>query len=271
VSNNRNIFYLHRAWVEISFKTSGLKPIHHALFYHLVFLFNRLAWKEEIGVYGSQVMEELGIGNRSTFKTAIHKLQDAGVIKIVFWTRNQHSPHLISLCNFEQSVNTHGTLNEHSLHPQSTLNEQSLHPHGTLTAPSVNASITSNKVNNSINNFNINPEEKNFQPPPHIDRQAVSKSKMNELAGDSPEEWFLTLQSDYNFAEQIQRQFKAKLDKNLFEEVMDQAKLWQVEIKDYRHFRNFILKHLREKQKRDKADQPQSATYKKPDDGKIFR
>ena len=84
-----NVYQLLKAWSNFARESSENKPIHAALFFTIVDLFNRLGWKEEIGLPSYEVMESMGVGNYRTYKKALEFLEEKKFIKIKSWAKNQ--------------------------------------------------------------------------------------------------------------------------------------------------------------------------------------
>lgn len=93
-----NGYDLANLWFDFVWNTNEkVNPIHHALFHYLVYLNNRLGWKEAFGVPTMDTVESLKLKRKETYLNALKDLSSWGVIEIIEWSKNQHSATRITL------------------------------------------------------------------------------------------------------------------------------------------------------------------------------
>lgn len=101
-----NGYELSRQWFDFSFENAKrVKPIHTALYFFIVELWNRAGQKDEFGLPAYYAMEATGISSYNTYKSAFDELVLFGVIKVVEKSRNQHTATVIALSIFDEADN----------------------------------------------------------------------------------------------------------------------------------------------------------------------
>lgn len=175
-----NGYKLMQDWFDYTYEQHGVKPVHHALYAYLVDLCNRLGWKPTFGLPTQHTMERLGIGNRNTYKDAVKFLESMGAIRVVEWSKNQHTSTQVQLAKLPvnklqgnskialaiQEKNACSKVNKHC-----TSSEQAVNKHCTSSA---HIDKQTNKQTNkqTIENFQVDdlPEisTKNLPSPTEI-------------------------------------------------------------------------------------------------------
>jgi len=153
-----NTYNLSRDFFSFSYEKKECKAIHAGLYFFIVDLNNRLAWKNEFGLPTHDTMEALSIGNKNTYLTTLRELQEWGFIRIVSEAKNQYQSCIISLCcsNNEPALDTAldtALIRHHTQHCSST-------GHGTASSTD-----TIYKQINKETNKQINKETKKGESP----------------------------------------------------------------------------------------------------------
>lgn len=96
--NAMNGYQLSRAWFDWAFENpEKIKPNHAALYFYCIEACNRLGWKEKFGLPTSIAKDAIGIKSYNTYINTLRDLEEWGFIKMIEWSKNQHSSNIIAL------------------------------------------------------------------------------------------------------------------------------------------------------------------------------
>jgi len=94
----KNGYTLSRQWFDFVFQSSEMvTPIHTALYFWIIDLCNRLAWKDVFGLPTGYSMEAIGLKSYRSYKKALDDLISWGFIELRAKSFNQHSSNQIAL------------------------------------------------------------------------------------------------------------------------------------------------------------------------------
>ncbi len=94
----KNGYTLSRQWFDFVFQSSKMvTPIHTALYFWIIDLCNRLAWKDVFGLPTGYSMEAIGLKSYRSYKKALDDLIRWGFIELRAKSFNQHSSNQIAL------------------------------------------------------------------------------------------------------------------------------------------------------------------------------
>lgn len=93
-----NGYSLSRVIFDYAFEnTDHIRPVHIAIYFFAIEQCNRLGWKEKFGFPSSLVMDAIGMRSYTNYKKAFDELVEMGFIKVVQYSKNQHSANIIAL------------------------------------------------------------------------------------------------------------------------------------------------------------------------------
>lgn len=119
-----------------------IRPVHIAIYFFAVEQCNRLGWKEKFGFPSSLVMDAIGMRSYTNYKKALDELIEMGFIKVIQYSKNQHSANIIALSkNIKATVKAldKATVKANVTHPKKHPSKQQ-------------------EYNKTINNITINKE-----------------------------------------------------------------------------------------------------------------
>lgn len=91
-------YSLSRDIFDFSFENPDLiRPVHLAIFFYAIEHCNRMGWKEKFGFPSSVVMDAIGMKSYSNYKRALDELVAFGFIKVIQYSKNQHTANIIAL------------------------------------------------------------------------------------------------------------------------------------------------------------------------------
>jgi len=96
ISAFMNIYDIIKSWYEFKAENSKITGNHTDLFFYILDLNNRLAWKEVFGLPSIETSQFLGIGY-NTFRKIFDDLIDLGIIKLIKKAANQYTANQISI------------------------------------------------------------------------------------------------------------------------------------------------------------------------------
>jgi hypothetical protein len=91
-----DIFELSREWWAYS-AMNPVKPMHHALYFHILNKANSLHWRKEIGLPTSYTLGMIGTTSYKTYISALEDLQTFGFIKFIERAKNQYTSNTVAL------------------------------------------------------------------------------------------------------------------------------------------------------------------------------
>lgn len=91
-------YSLSKKWFEFTSNNPDLiRPIHTALFFYIVELWNRFGKKDKFGLPTDFTMSNIGVKSRKTYYQALNELEEFDFITIVQRSKNQNSANIISI------------------------------------------------------------------------------------------------------------------------------------------------------------------------------
>lgn len=94
-----NGYILSRNWFNFACENHGtVKPVHAALWFWIVEVWNTLAHPKEFGLPAKEAMHHIGVGRHEAFSGALKDLTEWGFIVIKQPSINQYKANIISIC-----------------------------------------------------------------------------------------------------------------------------------------------------------------------------
>ena len=96
-----------RFWNYFAEYPTELNPYLSHVYFWIIELFNRLSWPHEIGLPTANTMEMLGMKTYKRYKQTLAKLDDAGLISVTYWSKNQWQSNRIALDDLTKATSKH--------------------------------------------------------------------------------------------------------------------------------------------------------------------
>jgi hypothetical protein len=97
MSSKAKGYDLSKAWWNFAYEHPDVKPVHSALYFYIVDLWNRLGQKDDFNIPTTHTMEALGVSNYKTYSTALQMIHQWGFISFIEKSSNQYTSNKIAL------------------------------------------------------------------------------------------------------------------------------------------------------------------------------
>lgn len=92
-----NGYQLSKAWWDFACTTDVVRPVHSALYFFVVNLWNKLGHKDVFSLPTTSTMEAIGVSNYKTYSAALTDLVQWNFVLLVEKSRNQHTSSKVAL------------------------------------------------------------------------------------------------------------------------------------------------------------------------------